>query len=302
MRIATRRSVSSLLALLFVFACVHGFAMPDWHRTLRDQGYYDYYVDLATSLFSDAPNVVAGGQANVLVTVENRGPDTARQVVGQAVGNQNAVIIGASGCQNDNLPGNVCQLPQPIAAGSQSDFLLAVQVPPDALGLMTLAVSVDSAGSEIQPGDELALIKLPIVTLADLRVLLENRNAALTPGVPFRYRLSFSNAGPSSTSRVNLISEPVGFQVASAGWQCSATGIALCPAATGNGLPQAQSLMLPAASSLVFEVTMIATALQGSNVSLISQIVSDDGSVDDDLSNNQNVMVMDEALFNDHFE
>lgn len=291
-----------VLGGIFTIAFVQGVASPDWNATLRAQGYYDYYVDLAVSIFSAPDQAVAGTSLPLLVTVENHGRDAAHQVRVQSLGNANLAPLQTAGCQQDPQGFPICQLPDAIAPGGSADFLYIGAIPGDAQGVAALAVSVTSEGIETQPGNELALLKLPVVSQADVAVELLRSSRHLTPGVVFHYSVVYSNRGPSDLAAVNIFTQTQGFSIDQASWRCTASGLALCPSENERGLPELREIVLPSNSSLRFDVRLTSYDVRLTDSTINTQVVTFGATLDPDLENNQWIIPVTEAVLGDGFE
>lgn len=80
--------------------------------------------------------------------------------------------------------------------------------------------------------------------------------ATVTPGVPFTWTLTVTNAGPADGSGTT-ISDPVPTGITSFSWTCAASGGAVCPAASGIGAIAHTVSVFPPGGSLTYTITAV---------------------------------------------
>lgn len=222
---------------------------PDWTAVLKAQGYYGN-VDL--SIAADIPPnpLRPGDEVDVLVLVANNGPDAAQHVRTVATA-QNLSFVAASGC-NSAASYPQCQLADSLQAGSSADYLLRMRVPQDARNHVQFSASVMSDDTEIQPGDEIVLLKqrieVPVDLLTDIICEYRQRTERVS-----RCSFRFSNIGSYGARQPSLqatIAAPTALRV---NWRCESNPAGLCAGAQGSGMAYSvQPGLLPAGASVMF--------------------------------------------------
>lgn len=225
---------------------------PDWSSVLKAQGYYGN-VDLG--ILVDAPTRVEPGQdISLIVGVLNQGPDTAHRVRTIATARQLS-YIGGIGCVGPRYP--QCALADSLGIGSFG-YQLDMRVPADARNHVQFSASVTSDDTEIHPGDEITLVKIPVYVPLDLRT-----DIACSPVVEgargtVRCSIRFTNTGVHG-ARLPLLRASVD-PAHVPQWRCESTIPALCATATVVGYRyEAAPTLLPGGSSLTFFVDLRAS-------------------------------------------
>lgn len=276
---------------------------PDWSAALKAQGYYGN-VDLSVSVVTTPLPVQPGQIAGVIVSVHNQGPDTAHRVRTVATAQQLTYVGTSSGpCDGPQYP--QCALVASLDAGSSATYMLAMQVPADARNHAQFSVSVMADDSEIAPGDEIALLKLPIEVPLDLRsdIACARADAADERSV-VRCSIRFLNAG-SFAARLPRLQAGVAAAVPSPlSWRCEASQPSLCAGAAAQGSGYAVSpALLPAAGSVTFFVeTLPRGAAPVITLDADARLNPSMGETDLVPGNNHSVLPFEAALFADGFE
>jgi hypothetical protein len=226
---------------------------PDWSAVLKAQGYYGN-VDLGIVL--DAPGVVEPGQEfDLAVLVHNQGPDYAHRVRTVATAPQLS-YIGGIGCDGPRYPR--CALADSLGIGVFG-YQLTMRVPDYARNHVQFSASVASDDTEINPGDEITVIKIPVYVPLDLRT-----DIACAPTVggargTLRCSIRFANVGTYG-ARLPLLRAGVGAGQ-SPQWSCESTEPTVCPTATALGNAyEANPAQLPGGSSVTFFVEQRVTS------------------------------------------
>ncbi len=222
---------------------------PDWSSVLKAQGYYGS-VDLGIELDAQ-PHVVPGEELVMTVLVRNQGPETAHRVRTVATAPQLS-YLGSYVC----VPAYPqCALADTLAAGDTAFYTAVFRVPADARNHVQFSASVASDDTENQPGDEIAVMKIPVHVPLDLRtdIACERVDGAVRGGV--RCSIRFSSAYPLG-ARLPLLRASVD-AAQSPQWTCESTLPALCAtaAASGNGY-EATPTLLAGANSVTFFVDL----------------------------------------------
>lgn len=271
---------------------------PDWAATLKAQGYYGS-VDLGVALTpSQTPR--AGETVDFLVTVRNGGPDAANRVRTIA-GAQNLHVLETSGCAADPLGYPQCALPSPLAAGVSGDYLLRMKVPSAARGNVVLSVSATSDEDEIAPGDEVALVKMPIDVVVDGRTSTTCDQSFVMPGSKLRCVFDFANNGPSNATVIHLVASAP--YAASVVWSCASSRPALCanPYMSNTYAELYSPDFAPDDWVRLTGAIDVGTNLPPVNDFFVySNVHSND--TDDDIGNNQGSVLLPITLFRDGFE
>lgn len=185
----------------------------------------------------------------------------------------------------------------PAAGDGAPDFAATVRVDgelvvnvtalidPSFIGLMTNeAVLTPEPGADDPTTDDHAdSVETEVVAVADVAVAKTTLTQPVIAGQAVEYRLEAVNTGPSDADGVRLVDE-LPDSITDAGWTCSASGGADCPA-SGTGSVDT-TIPMPIGSSVVFEVTGdLAPDAVGDLVNLVEATVAAPAS-DPDTSNN----------------
>lgn len=222
---------------------------PDWSSVLKAQGYYGS-VDLG--IVVEAPASVEPGQdIPLIVVVLNQGPDTAHRVRTIARATQ-LNYTGGIGCVGPRYP--QCALADSLGIGAFG-YQLDMRVPADARNHVQFSASVTSDDTEIQPGDEIALLKIPVYVPLDLRTDIGCSTVAEAARGTVRCSIRFTNTGvhgarlPKLRASVDPVHVPQ--------WRCESTVPTLCDTATLVGDRfEAVPTLLPGGGSATFFVDL----------------------------------------------
>lgn len=189
-----RGSIFSLLVAGSAAAAL----MPGWAITLKAQGYTSY-VDLQLDVQSNSPVLRAGTSADFLVTLTNAGPADANRARTLALTEGATVRKMTSGCAEDPFGFPDCAFASPLPAGGSADYLLTLGVPPSARGHVNLAVAAASDDVEAAPGQEFALLNLPIEAHVNLHAQATCSQAFAQKNVPLACQVVLSNSGEATS-------------------------------------------------------------------------------------------------------
>ncbi|MBL8297337.1 MAG: hypothetical protein JNN30_03215 [Rhodanobacteraceae bacterium] len=270
---------------------------PDWSATLKAQGYYGT-VDLGLSV--EAPARVSPGEAFELnVFVHNQGPDTAHRVRTVATVRQ-LHHLGGIGCNGATYP--QCALTDSLVIGGLSGYQLVMQVPANARNHVQFSASATSDDTESRPGDEIAVIKIPVYVPLDLRTEIACARAEAAARGMVRCSIQFSNTEanaaylPLLQARVDAVQSPQ--------WSCESSQPGLCATATATGNDyEARPVLLPGWGGVTFFVTA-RTSTASPAVGLDAEVRLNPAMGETDLvpTNNRNRLTYEPPLFGDGFE
>lgn len=269
---------------------------PDWSSVLKAQGYYGS-VDLGIVL--DAPGIVEPGQEfEMAVLVHNQGPGIAHRVRTVATAQQLS-YIGGIGCDGPRYP--QCALADSLGIGVFG-YQLTMRVPDYARNHVQFSASVASDDIEAQPGDEIAVMKIPVYVPLDLRTDIACARVEAGARGMVRCSIRYSSAMVHD-ARLPLLRASVD-AAQSPQWSCEATQPELCAtaAAVGNAY-EATPTLLPGGSSVTFFVDL-RVSRANPVVALDAEARLDPGMGETDLApgNNQSHLDYEPSLFADDFE
>lgn len=219
MNLRRATTASALLA-----AALSSIAAPGWSESLRIEGYYDY-VELSLSL--QLPDALTPGAANAAAVVAaNGGPGVADSPVVLLSADSSLQVEGVDGCSLPTVPQRTCALPAIAPKSSQAASLL-LQPGPFARGSVVFGAAVSSEAIESNPGDEMAVVALPLIAEADTRVAFVDRTPQALVDGRLVWSIRVDNDGPSAaiSPTVYNASWAVGGPVDSA---CITEGAASC--------------------------------------------------------------------------
>lgn len=226
---------------------------PDWSAVLKAQGYYGN-VDLGIEAFG--PTQLRPGQDFALtLVVRNQGPDTAHRVRTISTAPQ-LIYFGGDGCDGPRYP--QCALSNSMGVGGIG-YSLYLRVPDDVRNHVQFSASVTSDDTEIQPGDEIVVMKIPVYVPLDLRSDIACARAGATgERSVVRCSIRFLNAGGYAARLPQLQASLATTPASTPSWSCESAQPALCAGAAvqGNGYA-VTPVSLPAASSVTFFVEML---------------------------------------------
>lgn len=276
---------------------------PDWSAALKAQGYYGN-VDLSVTAVNTSPGLRPGQTFGLIVSVRNQGPDTAHRVRTVATAQQLRYVGTSSGpCDGPQYP--QCALAASLDAGSTATYVLAMEVPVDARNHAQFSVSAMADDTEITPGDEIALLKLPIEVPLDLRSDIACARAG-TAGERSVVRCSirFLNNGTFAARLPRLQASVAMAAPSPLSWSCEASQPSLCAGATAQGNGYAVSpAMLPIGNWVTFFVeTLPRGAAPVITLDADARLNPAMGETDLVPGNNHSVLPFEPGLFVDGFE
>lgn len=269
---------------------------PDWSSVLKAQGYYGN-VDLGIVL--DAPGVVEPGQEfEMAVLVHNQGPGIAHRVRTVAAAPQLS-YIGGIGCDGPRYP--QCALADSLGIGVFG-YQLTMRVPDYARNHVQFSASVASDDIEIQPGDEITVIKIPVYVPLDLRTDIACARVADAARGRVRCSIRFSSV-VSHGARLPLLRASID-AAQSPQWTCESTVPALCAnaAAVGNGY-EATPTLLAGGNSVTFFVDLrVGSARPVVTLDAEARLNPAMGETDIAPGNNRSHLDYEPSLFADDFD
>lgn len=149
--------------------------------------------------------------------------------------------------------------------------------------------ATDGASGESSVGAQIpSSLQFAACIPTDLTVVTTHQGAQVQPGGAAVFSVTVSNAGPNPVVGAPLVST-VSSGITGASWTCSASGGAVCPAASGTGaLPS--SVDLPVGGSLSFAVTLqVPSNFPGTTVSLTTTATPPVPVTDTAPTNNTNI-------------
>ncbi|WP_433830409.1 DUF7507 domain-containing protein [Actinoplanes sp. CA-015351] len=169
-------------------------------------------ADLAVTAAVVAPGTIAGSPAATVLTVLNKGPNTANTVQVSSVIPFGIIGIGATSPQGTcTVSGYVatCDIPS-LAAGATATMNITGTVIPQATpGVQaTLTASATSATYEISQADNATSVSSTVATHTDLRVVQAYTPAVPVAGTTVTYTATVTNNGPS-TARDIMLTDPI---------------------------------------------------------------------------------------------
>ncbi|MEU4693461.1 isopeptide-forming domain-containing fimbrial protein [Actinoplanes sp. NPDC023714] len=183
-------------------------------------------ADLAVTAAVSAPGTIAGQGAATVLSIVNKGPNTAAAVQASAVVPFGITGIGATSPQGTcGVSGYVatCDIPS-LAAGATATMTITGTVIPQATpGVQaTLTASAASGTYEINQADNATSVSSTVVTVTNLRVTQTYSPSVPVAGATVTYTATVTNQGPS-TARDIVLTDPI------------ATGSTFVSASTSGG-------------------------------------------------------------------
>jgi uncharacterized repeat protein (TIGR01451 family) len=154
----------------------------------------------------------------------------------------------------------------------------------------TATVTNPPGTTDPNPGNNTSTVSTIIATpinRADLSVAKVGTTAAI-PGGPISYSIDVVNAGPGAANGA-VFTDTVPAVVTGVTWTCTASGGAVCPAASGSGNTISQTIAIfPMNGALRYQITgtLSAMALPGASVSNTATITPPTGVTDPEPGNN----------------
>jgi len=246
------------------------------------------------SIGKSAPvQAVAGTDITFQLNVNNAGPSNALglrvlDVLHPALRNATwtCVAEGSSSCPASGS-GNVDLLAN-LHVGDELVVSVVARIDSAFLGsLPNLATLVPEPGaSDPSTADHGASSNTEVIAVADVSIAKSNGVNQVIAGVPTRYRIDVSNAGPSHATSVT-ISDPPPVGLAGIRWTCTASGGASCPAAGTDMLDFAASL--PPGSSLAIDLDGDVPASAQGELTNVARASVNSPATDPNLLNNEAV-------------
>ncbi|HMP71799.1 MAG TPA: FG-GAP-like repeat-containing protein [Kiritimatiellia bacterium] len=137
--------------------------------------------------------VIAGEGMIYRITITNRGPNVAT----------NVVVSASLPPEVEPSDPFVTNLVQVIVGGSQS-FLLPVFLPSTAEGALTSTVTAASDYLDAVPADNTSVLVSPVTFSADLAVSVRTQPDQALSGLPWTFVVTVSNRGPSAATQVTV--------------------------------------------------------------------------------------------------
>lgn len=217
-----------------VGATVLAAAHPGWAADTLAQA-YGGYVDLSLQSLGWPEPPIAGSMVSVPLRVTNLGPQAADvpQVVFSA--DHTLRLSHTTGCAGTTGTSPQCVLGVPLAAGESRELAFFGWLHPAARGQLTMGAFALSEAIDVQPGNEMVAVALPIRAEVDLIVELVAAQPETLPDGHRRWHFDLSNAGASDA----LAFWPDFYSIPSDGAElaCEAYGPeSSCPSGTGGAV------------------------------------------------------------------
>lgn len=212
-------------------------------------------ADLSISKLANPDPVSVGDLLTYEITVDNKGPAVATNVV--VVDNLAAGLTFLSASPGCNNPGDVeCSLGS-IAINSSETITIAVNVDSIVSGAIENTAFVTSDTAEANPGDESTTISTGTSEQADLAISKSDSHDPAFVGEVLTYTTAVENLGPSEATDVvitDALPTEVSFISASAG--CTHPGNVICGLGTlANGESKTVDIVVSVNSSLPGSIT-----------------------------------------------
>lgn len=238
--------------------------------------------DLGVTIDDGTDTVAAGGSTTYVVTVTNHGNTavagaslTNLAPAGVTYGAWTCTATGGATCPPDGN-GDLNALAVTLPVGSNLRFEIPATLA-DPLGsplTNTATINMPSGVADTAPGNNTDTDVNTVVaagSLGDVGVVISNPAPVLTPGSPTTYEVTVTNHGPTAVSNVDLSANaPAG--VSYGNWTCTASGGAVCPAASGSG-NIAETLALPVGGELVYRIAAdVSPTATGPNITATAAV------------------------------
>lgn len=174
---------------------------PGWAAETQSQA-YGGYVDLALDALDWPDPTLAGSTTSVPLRVTNLGPQTADipQVVFSA--DASLRLSHTEGCVGSPAPSSQCVLGTPLAPGESRQLTFHGWLHPSARGQLTMGAFALSEAIDVQPGNEMAVVAIPIQAQVDLVARVLDPQPDVLPDGRLSWRFELNNAGPSDALEV----------------------------------------------------------------------------------------------------
>lgn len=160
-------------------------------------------ADIILSQSTEAETVAAGGQLTYTITVTNNGPADATEVVVTDTLPANTTLVASEGCVEDPSAEPDCTLGT-LAAGVMSSFTLTVDVPQDAVGVLSNVAEAETATADPNPGNNDATLITGVVRESDLGILISDAPDPVVASGLISYLIDVVNNGPSDANGVQV--------------------------------------------------------------------------------------------------
>ncbi|MBK6798620.1 MAG: DUF11 domain-containing protein [Acidobacteria bacterium] len=227
-------------------------------------------ADLILSKTNNALWVTPGGQTTYVIKVTNNGPssvtgatvnDTLPAYLSNATWSCTATAGSSCGVSNGTgnitttvnlLPGGMATftLTATVAVGQTADVVnTAAVTPPPGVTDPNLTNNTQTDIDKVQP-------------VADLAITKTNGVSTLVPGTSTTYQIVVTNNGPSSVTNAQVVDAlPPG--IASATWNCVASGGSTCGAPGGTGSINTTVSLLPSGTATFTVVAQVSPTAKG---------------------------------------
>ncbi len=172
-------------------------------------------ADLIVTQEADGETVAAGGRLTYTITVANNGPADATEVVVTDTLPANTTLVASQGCVEDPTAQPECGLGT-LAAGAMSSFTLTVDVPQDAVGILTNVAEAATATTDPNLGNNDSTLLTGVLLESDLGILISDAPDPVVASGTITYTIEVVNNGPSDASGVQVTDAlPEGVVIAS---------------------------------------------------------------------------------------
>jgi uncharacterized repeat protein (TIGR01451 family) len=269
-------------------------------------------VDLAVGKTDGMTQVVPGSPVTYTITVSNLGRGDALGAVitdsfPAALTGVTWTCAGQSGpptssCSSPAGSGNI-NLAADLQVGSSVTIVATGTVDPSATGTLVNTASAIPVGIvDPAPGNNSSTDTDLLVPTADLEVHVTDGSCYVLPGASLSYTVTVNNNGPSNAPAAS-VGDTVPADLTVNSWTCSATGSAVCGAASGTG-PLGDTPSLPAGDGVVYTVSATVSG-SASGVLVYTVGVSPGAGVTDPVAANNShsdVNALELPMFCDDFE
>ncbi|MCG8461981.1 MAG: DUF11 domain-containing protein, partial [Holophagales bacterium] len=185
-------------------------------------------ADLSVGKTDSADPVDQGAPYSYTITVSNAGPSDATSVVATETLPAGVTFVDSSGCAEDPNANPTCTLGT-IAAGGMASYTINVTAP-NASGQITNSVSISSATTDPNAGNDTATETTDVNAAADLSITKTDGVVSAVAGESLTYTIVATNNGPDDVTGATVTDTfPADLTctwtcVASAGSSCTAAG------------------------------------------------------------------------------
>jgi uncharacterized repeat protein (TIGR01451 family) len=218
-------------------------------------------ADLSVTKTDGTPTATPGAATTYTMVVTNAGPSA---VTGATVSDALPAGATAMSWTCTATPGSSCTAggsgaigdTVDLAPGGVATYVVDVSIDAAATGTLTNTVTVAAPAGVVDPnpGNDTATDVDALAPVADLSVTKTDGTPTATPGATTTYTIVVANAGPS-TAVGATVTDALPAGATGGSWNCTATGGATCPAATGTG-GIATTVDLPVGATLTYALTV----------------------------------------------